>query len=184
MRTLAKTFNTTMLYATARRENVWQEQTAKNAARYADIAAPCFYLIVLSGAQYYAAVGKLPPRLEQPLWRSPTASPSTAIRICGHAHAGPSRPARDTKLVRDLTADFSQHSPARDQSGIQQHQNEISRHRQQWEGPETPPGYWDIGFPDTQKEEEINQRARDMEARKKAKMRAEADKEGGRYRRR
>ncbi|CAL1703858.1 unnamed protein product [Somion occarium] len=39
---------------------------------------------------------------------------------------------------------------------IQQHKHQISRHRNQWKIPQTPPGYWNIGFPDTQEAEIIN----------------------------
>jgi hypothetical protein len=45
---------------------------------------------------------------------------------------------------------------------LQSHRNHISRHRQQWQGPSTPPGYWDIGFPDTQQAAEINRRAQHL----------------------
>ncbi|KAF9026210.1 hypothetical protein BDZ89DRAFT_1016326 [Hymenopellis radicata] len=38
----------------------------------------------------------------------------------------------------------------------------ISRHRHQWAQGGTPPDYWNIGFPDTQEVESINERARDM----------------------
>ncbi len=45
---------------------------------------------------------------------------------------------------------------------IVEHRQEISRHRQQWEVPKTPPGYWDIGFPDTQEAVAINHRPQKM----------------------
>lgn len=38
----------------------------------------------------------------------------------------------------------------------------ISRHRHQWAQGGTPPDYWNIGFPDTQEVESINERARAM----------------------
>lgn len=47
----------------------------------------------------------------------------------------------------------------RDLKGVMSHRNEISRHRQEQELPKTPPGYWDIGFPDTQEAELINKQA-------------------------
>ncbi|KAI7951402.1 hypothetical protein MJO28_007086 [Puccinia striiformis f. sp. tritici] len=39
------------------------------------------------------------------------------------------------------------------------HQQEISRHRHFNPPPQTPPGYWQMGFPDTQHVEEINRKA-------------------------
>ena len=53
------------------------------------------------------------------------------------------------------------------------HKKQISRHRHRWEAPQTPPGYWDISFPDTQEVEDINHRARQMHARKRARTESE-----------
>lgn len=54
------------------------------------------------------------------------------------------------------------------------HVHEISRHRNRWEAPATPPGYWDINFPDTQEAAAINLRARDMHVQKMRRVEAEA----------
>lgn len=45
---------------------------------------------------------------------------------------------------------------------IADHKNDISRHRQEHEPPKTPPGYWTIGFPDTQEAEHINKQAEEV----------------------
>ncbi|KAI0043312.1 hypothetical protein FA95DRAFT_409471 [Auriscalpium vulgare] len=103
---------------------------------------------------YYAAVGPLPPRLHAPAWRTPPSSPVHS-RDRGHP-----------------------------EHGIRQHQKEISRHRAQWPRPPTPPGYWDIGFPDTQEATAINAQAAKMHEQKFAQIAREAEREGGRYRRR
>ncbi|KDQ59381.1 hypothetical protein JAAARDRAFT_107986, partial [Jaapia argillacea MUCL 33604] len=55
-----------------------------------------------------------------------------------------------------------------------QHRKEISRHRHQWAPPSTPPGYWNIGFPDTQEAADINQQAIHLHARKMEKIELEA----------
>ncbi|KAH8108219.1 DNA repair protein endonuclease SAE2/CtIP C-terminus-domain-containing protein [Cristinia sonorae] len=85
--------------------------------------------------EYYESVGPQPPRLQPPLWRSPPA-------------------ARRDQAVHTPTAseDIS--------SNIDAHKHEISRHRHQWQPPATPPGYWTIGFPDTQEIADINNAAR------------------------
>ncbi|THH14085.1 hypothetical protein EW146_g6210 [Bondarzewia mesenterica] len=103
---------------------------------------------------YYEAVGSMPPRLQTPLWRSPPSTPTT--------HGGHDRR----------------------QQVISNHKHEISRHRQQWQRAMTPPGYWDIGFPDTQQASDINQQAAEMHMRKQDMVEQEARKEGGKYRKR
>ena len=49
--------------------------------------------------------------------------------------------------------------------------------------PATPPGYWDIGFPDTQAAADINRRAGALHEKKARGIEREAGREGGRYRR-
>jgi len=71
------------------------------------------------------------------------------------------------------------------QAEVSAHRQAVSRHRAQWERAPTPPGYWDIGFPDTQAVEKINERAAELHRKKRARIAEEAAKEvGGRYRRR
>ncbi|KAH9028408.1 hypothetical protein EDB84DRAFT_1498441 [Lactarius hengduanensis] len=48
----------------------------------------------------------------------------------------------------------------------------------------TPPGYWNIGFPDTQAVEKINEQAAEIHRQKRAAIEREARDGGGRYRRR
>ena len=63
-------------------------------------------------------------------------------------------------------------SPTR--HGVKEHQQQVSRHREVWERPPTPPGYWNIGFPTTQDVAEQNKRADEMAEEKEAKLRLEA----------
>ncbi|KAI0827288.1 DNA repair protein endonuclease SAE2/CtIP C-terminus-domain-containing protein [Trametes gibbosa] len=106
---------------------------------------------------YYDAVGPLPARLRAPLWRSPESSPS--------------KPSR-----RDSFGDVSA-------AAIEEHKQAISRHRQHWARAKTPPGYWNIGFPDTQEVAAMNAEAARMHAQKRAMVAEEAGR-GGRFRRR
>jgi len=69
-------------------------------------------------------------------------------------------------------------------TGVSAHRQAVSRHRAQWERPPTPPGYWNIGFPDTQAVEKINEQAAEMHRRKREAVAKEAQEVGGRYRRR
>ena len=57
---------------------------------------------------------------------------------------------------------------------IEKHKQEISRHRNNWAPPSTPPKYWSIGFPTTQEVREINREAEEMIEAKKARVEAEA----------
>jgi hypothetical protein len=77
-------------------------------------------------------------------------------------------------------------SPSADttEDSIGAHQKAISRHRHHWARANTPPGYWEIGFPDTQEVGDINEEARKMHEQKRADVDAAASREGGRYRRR
>lgn len=54
------------------------------------------------------------------------------------------------------------------------HRQLISRHRHVWAPPATPPDYWTIEFPDTQKAAEINKRAADMHTNKRRRIEKEA----------
>ncbi|EIN07620.1 hypothetical protein PUNSTDRAFT_114129 [Punctularia strigosozonata HHB-11173 SS5] len=116
---------------------------------------------------YYEAVGAQPERQRQPLWRSPTGSPH-----------------KQCKRPRKASFSGSEGAPESDERvAMQLHRNEVSRHRQQWAGPSTPPGYWDIGFPDTQQAAEINRRAHRMIERKGENIRHEANRPNGKYKR-
>lgn len=111
---------------------------------------------------WYTAVGPLPPRLEAPQWDSPR-----------------SRATSSPTLVA------SESTTLGEQAEVSAHRQAVSRHRAQWERAPTPPGYWDIGFPDTQAVEKINERAAELHRKKRACVAKEAAKEvGGRYRRR
>ncbi|KAF5372374.1 hypothetical protein D9615_009280 [Tricholomella constricta] len=120
---------------------------------------------------YYEAVGPLPNRLQAPLWRSP---PTTPAKPCA-------------RHQQHLSVSGSKSSATRRehrQSEINSHRQAISRHRHHWDRPKTPPGYWNIGFPDTQEAENINEQAREMHRKKREEIATAATREGGRYRRR
>ncbi|KAN0123049.1 hypothetical protein V8E52_003002 [Russula decolorans] len=121
---------------------------------------------------WYAAVGPLPPRLEAPQWSSP---PSRA-------------PSSPTLVGSEPTASHdygNSNERSGEQAEVSAHRQAVSRHRAQWERAPTPPGYWDIGFPDTQAVEKINERAAELHRKKRARVAKEAAKDvGGRYRRR
>ncbi|KAI0718600.1 DNA repair protein endonuclease SAE2/CtIP C-terminus-domain-containing protein [Cerioporus squamosus] len=100
---------------------------------------------------YYEAIGPLPSRLQPPMWRSPQSK-------------GKKRP-RDS---------FEDDEDDADAAAIEEHKQTISRHRQHWARGMTPPGYWNIGFPDTQEVEELNAEAQRMHERKRAMVAQEA----------
>lgn len=109
---------------------------------------------------WYTAVGPLPPRLEAPRWSSlspPRSSPTLV----------PSEGGSTTR-----------------REGAAAHRQAVSKHRAQWERAPTPPGYWNIGFPDTQAVEKINEQAAEIHRQKRAAIEREARDGGGRYRRR
>ncbi|KAJ3894193.1 hypothetical protein GG344DRAFT_41625 [Lentinula edodes] len=127
--------------------------------------------------EYYEAVGPMPPRLQPPLWKSPVKN--TDDHIFGDLDSPP-----PTK--RNQSSNRNQqnrNTPSSSAPGIAAHKQNISRHRAAWARGNTPPAYWDIGFPDTQRAEEINESAREMQRKKKEMIEMEAAREGGRYRR-
>ena len=126
-------------------------------------------------------------RQQRPVWRSP--------QHARHKHyqdeVGSDGPhdggdARDSSKPRPRYSDSSPGSRQEDerQRATEVHRQDISRHRHHWAPPVTPPGYWDIGFPDTQTAAEINARAKEMEAKKFDQVQSEASREGGRFRKR
>ncbi|EPT02363.1 hypothetical protein FOMPIDRAFT_1118623, partial [Fomitopsis schrenkii] len=123
--------------------------------------------------EYYKAVGKLPPGPQPPLWRSPHATPMKATspgrRHLADASSVPNSPRK--RRVRDEDGD---EDADEDTAAIAAHVQQISRHRQQWERPKTPPGYWEIAFPDTQEAAAINAQAREMHKQKRARVEEEA----------
>ncbi|KAH7889889.1 DNA repair protein endonuclease SAE2/CtIP C-terminus-domain-containing protein [Phlebopus sp. FC_14] len=104
--------------------------------------------------EYYKAIGPLPAP-QRPIWRSPK---------------------RRTPYIHHMSDGEKENTDA-----IDQHKKQISRHRYHWDRAKTPPGYWDIGFPDTQEASEINRRAAEMHRRKLIEVEAEARHGNGRY---
>lgn len=118
-------------------------------------------------------MGPLPPRLEAPRWRSP---PS-------RARSSP------TLVASESTASHYYRNPderlGEEEAEVSAHRQAVSRHRAQWDRAPTPPGYWEIGFPDTQAVEKINERAAELHRKKRVCVAKEAAKGvGARYRRR
>jgi hypothetical protein len=123
-------------------------------------------------------VDNLPSRLQPPTWRSPLSSP-----IKAHRHHFKSRKAARIETTglyssEDLD-DFNEHQlrAAAERSlngGVAAHKQAISRHREIWARPKTPPGYWEISFPDTQAVAEINARAEAMRKKEASMMKHEA----------
>ncbi|TIB37757.1 hypothetical protein E3P84_00026 [Wallemia ichthyophaga] len=63
----------------------------------------------------------------------------------------------------------------------QEHRDRSSRHRSHWPRAKTPPGYWDVDFPSTQKIAQNKEQAREMHKEKRIWVAAEADKDDGRH---
>ncbi|WVR00144.1 hypothetical protein IAU59_007286 [Kwoniella sp. CBS 9459] len=70
----------------------------------------------------------------------------------------------------------------RAEDAVREHQNRVSRHRETWTKPPTPPGYWKIGFPSTQDVLEQNEKADQMIAEKEAKLRRETTARNSKWR--
>ncbi|KIK57588.1 hypothetical protein GYMLUDRAFT_753315 [Collybiopsis luxurians FD-317 M1] len=163
--------------------------------------------------EYYRAVGPLPPRLQPPLWKSPVKGSSdddgSPIR-CQHKHANhrnrnhtssrkrghpevdeeelfddfdsPSKGKRNqNRRGEDRGANWSKETSER---SMQAHKQTISRHRAAWSRAVTPPGYWEIGFPDTQMVGDINERANEIHQQKMQEIEREAAEGRGRWRKR
>ncbi|KAF8491942.1 DNA repair protein endonuclease SAE2/CtIP C-terminus-domain-containing protein [Gautieria morchelliformis] len=118
---------------------------------------------------YYEAVGPLPPRLQAPLWKSPSSNKNQ--------HA--TRPCRYENKMSMSSPSARVHTKA-----VGDHKQSISRHRHNWAPPNTPPDFWKIEFPDTPTVKDINRRADEMHAHKFERVEAEANSSNGRYRRR
>ena len=133
--------------------------------------APATEIVML---QWYAAVGPLPPRLQAPRWCSSSPRPSSPTLVASGA-------ASRNGDVEGVWAGTDSGSFI---AGVSAHRQAVSRHRAQWERAATPPGYWDIGFPDTQAVVRINEQAAELHQRKRKAVAKEAKEGGGRYRRR
>src|SRR5712675_320590 len=105
--------------------------------------------------QWYDAVGPLPPRLEAPRWDSPS-RPSSPTFVASDSGSHGDGGAEERAGVRART-DTELYD-----AEVSAHRKAVSRHRAQWQRAPTPPGYWDIGFPDTQAVEKINEKAAEI----------------------
>jgi len=106
---------------------------------------------------YYEAIGPRPPRLQPPLWKSPT---SSSVMPQNRQRQYPSS-LMQSGQVEDASA-RGRHR----ENDIAQHKMDISRHRHNWEPASTPPGYWNIGFPSTQEVLDINEKAKKIHLQK------------------
>lgn len=77
---------------------------------------------------------------------------------------------------RSPEGDVSPSPFVRNQAEIDVHTKQVSRHRQNWTRAQTPPGYWNIGFPSTQEAREINEKAEEMHQQKYLEVEKEAEK--------
>ncbi|KAH9985294.1 hypothetical protein BJV77DRAFT_1084747 [Russula vinacea] len=123
---------------------------------------------------WYAAVGPLPPRLEAPRWSSPPSHPPSSPTLVASESAASLCYENSEEKAGELARGKDAYA-----AGVSAHRQEVSRHRAQWERAPTPPGYWDIGFPDTQAVEKINERAEELHRQKRACVAKEAAKEVG-----
>ena len=140
-------------------------------------------LSLTSNLQYYEGVGPLPSGLQPPRWRSPSTSPTRAKPCLRQSrfHSPEGLKSHTRKEKRAHTGPTSDLNRRHD---IESHKKAISRHRHAWARAITPPGYWDIGFPNTQAVVDINEQAKEMHKRKKARIDQDAENGVGKYRRR
>ncbi|KAG8754386.1 hypothetical protein FRC12_011206 [Ceratobasidium sp. 428] len=113
----------------------------------------------------------MPKRAGAPLWRSPPPEGDHQLakpHTCKHHHVNPTDTSTNMTEKEDAAA----------------RKKAISRHRHNWAPASTPPGYWNIGFPDTQQVEDINRRAVELHQEKRNAIEQEAGRDGGRYRKR
>ncbi|KAK2463960.1 hypothetical protein APHAL10511_004011 [Amanita phalloides] len=146
---------------------------------------------------YYEAIGPLPPRLQPPLWCSPPKSEAKnklvncndhkrhASNSIGIALGGSSKTISAPKKYNDSGEEGGSQFGISDgwSRQLEDHKKLISRHRHHWARGITPPGYWDIGFPDTQEAAKINKKAEEMHHKKQQDVERSIERDG-RYRRR
>lgn len=66
------------------------------------------------------------------------------------------------KLKPPLWRTPKKNQKVKERESIYQYMPNIAHHQIQPELPQTPPGYWNIGFPDTQEIELINRQAQSL----------------------
>lgn len=112
--------------------------------------------ICCAGLKDFLEKAGMPPTVSNaPKWRS---SPD------------PSSPQRGNKEKRDSGADQAR-----------EFINKVSKHRNLFERNNSPPGFWNSEFPNTQEAEERRKQAMESEKRRVAEMKREAKKGSGRY---
>lgn len=70
-----------------------------------------------------------------------------------------------------------------DEDELVEHRNRVSRHRETWQRPATPPDFWKIGFPSTQDVEAVNAKADEMVREREEEVRREAARKDSKWRR-
>ncbi|KLO13662.1 hypothetical protein SCHPADRAFT_997197 [Schizopora paradoxa] len=128
---------------------------------------------------YYDLVKPVPAR-NRLMWKSPT-----PLRVRKPELGECSRGLRpeEPQILESEGYESPFASPIRGNQG-DAHRQLISRHRHVWAPPATPPDYWTIDFPDTQKAAEINKKAADMHVNKRRRIEREAQSKNGRFVRR
>jgi len=149
----------------------------------------------------------MPPRLQPPLWRSPTNSPVSQKRTnpkrpkpCPHHSQstddddvveiddsfGSQQPKASTSLAHGhASASTSSRKKEKEkQKEIESHRQTVSRHRKEWARGNTPPRFWEIGLPNTQEVADINELAMEQHRRKMEMAERESRKKDGKYVRR
>lgn len=116
----------------------------------------------------------MPPRAQGPLWKTPTSSQEDAKGTRTGCTC-----AKDKSRGGNIHGEDDD-----DDEDTSAHQKAISRHRVYHAAPETPPDYWEVGFPSTQQTKKINESAERIHERKERVMEMEARKSDGKYRRR
>ena len=127
--------------------------------------------------------------------RDSTMKPLAPSPIAYNNHYGahlPASPAHDILMITSPLPHLHPHQPAMMKvlvppaNAISTHTRKPSRviDIRRWARANTPPGYWNIGFPDTQEVGDINERAEEMHNKKREVVEREVGGGGGKYRRR
>lgn len=148
---MSQASSTKRLFGTSKNERSCMVAIVNAVGRCVCLSFPSLTSIDVSCllTKYYEAIGPLPPRLQAPLWRTPPSSPAKNRTKASGGHDDPSEDEDEREAE------------------IHGHKQLISRHRARWEAPQTPPGYWNTEFPDTQEIEAIQKAAAEMREKEK-----------------
>ena len=119
----------------------------------------------------------VPEAPKAPVWRSSPKTPTKRRRLLSDKASPRRRHTSSRRQSTSITTPSSSPTTVASSSrsaAISAHKNVISKHRQQWAAPETPPAYWDIGFPNTQEVTTIQDEASKMHRKKRNDIEVEA----------